>query len=371
MTNCARSAPASPRSAEPRVSEVTRSLAVLIYDRPVNRASLVGPWTAVSLSLAACDHSSVRDDLRGDRRPATQCRWSGEQMLSAGVTLASSAAGPAVVAFTGRVVPLETMVRASDGGRHRVSVRVDGFAISGWLSRNELRLRARRPIALARAHVVIERGSAVIVDSASGALSARARFSPISTSAGLQCDEIEVGEIQHPRRETLVDPVHVRRPRVDVYAGASGGPVGVLETQGRIATLSRLETSGGRTRVRAIGAVSVDGWLDNASVEEGEGPDCDDCDDYGIADTLDTCDNPDAESGCPDPPRIETWTAAQARVTIAPDEGAPSVGQIERGARFFVRERREDGWLSISPARFAFSPLAGRRLWVRRIHAAQ
>lgn len=287
-------------------------------------------------------------------------------MLGAGVALSSAPAGPVVVRFAGRSAALEAVVRGADSTVHRASVRVDGMVFSGWIESHDLRLRARRPIALAREHMVIERGSAVLVERVDGALRVRARFAPFATSAPVECDAIEVGEPRAARAaESPSDPVHLRGERANLYAGAEGAPVGAIETSGRIPTFSRVETQGGRVHVRASGAVSVDGWLDLASVEEGEGTDCDDCEDYGVADTLDTCDNPDAESGCPDAGPVETWAGASATITSAPDESAPRVGTIEPGARFFVRERRDGGWLSVSPSRFVAAPGASG-FWVRR-----
>jgi hypothetical protein len=330
----------------------------------INERSLL----IASIALVGCARGAIRDDVtvRGAAPPATQCRWTGEQMLSAGVSLSSAPAGPVIVRFTGRSAAVEAVVRGADASQHRASVRVDGMVFSGWIDAHDLRLRARRPVALAREHMVIERGSAVLVERADGALRVRARFAPFATSAAVECDAIEVGEPRSARAsESPSDPVHLRGERASLYASAEGAPVGAIETSGRIPTFSRLETQGGRAHVRATGAVSVDGWLESGSIEEGEGTDCDDCEDYGVADTLDTCDNPDVESGCPDAGPVETWTGASAPITSAPEEGATRVGIIEPGARYYVRDRREGGWISVSPARFAAAPASGG-FWVRR-----
>jgi hypothetical protein len=321
-----------------------------------------------AIALCGCARRAIRNDItvRDSVPAATQCRWSGSQLLGAGVALSSAPEGPVIVRFTGRSAALEAVVRGADSTQHRASVRVDRMVFSGWIDNRELRLRARRPIALAREHMVIERGSAVLVERVHGALRVRARFGPFATSASVECDAIEVGEPRAARAtESPTDPVHLRGERANLYAGAEGEQVGAIETSGRIPTFSRVETQGGRVHVRAIGAVSVDGWLDLSSIEEGEGTDCDDCDDYDLVDTSDTCDNPDVESGCPDAGPVETWTGASATITSAPDESASRVGVIEPGARYFVRERRDGGWLSISPERFAAAPGAGG-FWVRR-----
>lgn len=334
-------------------------------------------WTVgaalVALTQTGCDRRALRTDVRVPAASVAtaQCRWSGEQTLGAGATLASAPGGPAIARFTGRVVPIEVVVRASDTAQHRASVRVDGLVFNGWIERVELRLRARRPVALAREHLVIERASAVWVEPTGGALRMRARFAPISTSAAVECDAIEVGEPGATRRESVSDAVHVRAERAALYAGPSGPPIGWLETSGRIPTLSRVETVEGRVHVRAAGAVSTDGWLDRARIEEGEGPDCDDCDDYGVTDVMDTadamerCDNPDEPSRCPETSSLEVWSGALATITSEPRSDAARVGTIERGARFFVRERRADGWLSVIPARFLVDA-GGGGFWVRR-----
>lgn len=329
--------------------------------------SIFGLALVVAMQCS-CARGALRSDVivRASVTPATQCHSTGEQTLSAGVALTSAPGGPVIVRFTGRSAPVETVVRAADASQHRVSVRIDGLVFNGWMDRHDLRLRARRPIALARENMVIERGSAVLVESVGGALRLRARFSPYSTSGAVECDAVEVGDIRGPHRaESVSDAVHLRGERAALYASAEGAQAGTIETSGRIPTFSRVESSGGRVHVRAQGAVSIDGWLDNVSVEEGEGTDCDDCDDYGVADSMDSCDNPDEESGCPSPGPIETWSGASASIVSEPTDGAPRVGTIEPGARFFVRERREGGWISVSPARFAAAPGSGG-FWVRR-----
>ncbi len=293
----------------------------------------------------------------------TQCRWFGEQMLGAGVAITASADGPVIARFTGRPLVIETVVRAADGRRHRFSARSDGFVLRGWIDASDLRLRATRPIALLGEQVVLERGSAALVQATGGALFARARFSPFSASVAVACEAIEVGEQQRARAASLADPVHIRADGVALHRASSGPAVGSIETNGRIASYSRLEARDGRVRVRATGAVTVEGWVDRASVEEGEGPDCDDCDDYAVVDATDSCDDADPDNGCPERPSIETWSGAPAQVYREPSEDALRVGTLETGGRYIVRERRA-GWASVAPARFVFTADTGG-FWVR------
>jgi hypothetical protein len=327
--------------------------------RPLERTA-----SAALLFLCSCATSAARSDLaRPPAAPVTQCRWFGEQMLGAGVAITSSADGPVIARFTGRPLVIETVVRAADGRRHRFSARSDGFVLRGWIDASDLRLRATRPIALLGEQIVLERGSAALVHPTGGALVARARFSPFSASAPVACESIAVGEQQRGRAEPLVDAVHIRLDGVALHRASSGPALGSIETNGRIASYSRIEARDGRVRVRVTGAVTVDGWVDRGRIEEGEGPDCDDCDDYAVVDATDACDDADVDNGCPERSSVETWSGAPAQVFREPSEDAARVGTLETGGRYIVRERRA-GWASVAPARFVFSADTGG-FWVR------
>jgi len=258
-------------------------------------------------------------------------------------------------------------------GRLRATVRSSGFELSGWVARETFTLRAARDLPIVAGLAAIRRGARLDVAGGPRPLARTSDTDFDDLAAPVDCAALTFARVpDSPAPSAPVRHVHLRGARATLRAAPAGEPALALTARRPGPTFRVLEAQGGHSLVVYEHGTLLTGWIADADLEPGEGPDCDHC--YGegfVPDVDDRCPNvPEAGSGreaggCPDadPPPVRLHPTADLALRLFPSRDAPQIGWALRGADLYL-VAREGNFARARPAAYVVTPEPGADFWV-------
>jgi hypothetical protein len=363
------------------------------------RAEAVAAVVALASLVASC--SEHRHAASAERRPKARairhapglryahaaCRLAGEARFADGEQLyADGSRTRAIGRFFGAVVAVEVDALQTDPHRGaQVSVHAPlkgpGLTLRGWVTSAYLPLRAARDIEVVGRNVVLERGAPLqLVESSAQVVRVEAGWRDFDGAwADVGCDALSL--VGGPERGSDEGPwvgrapAHLRGERLTLHASADGPAAVELRAVRMNPTVyveaHRVRRDGaGMSKIHYRRGLRLDGWVPDAELAPGDGPDCDDCDGLGVIDVADRCPSRsdpasvDDVDGCPESDLAPLAVTERADVLDSSGPEAVVIGELDAGADVYVFETR-NGLSRFGPGTGDLREARGGGLWVR------
>ena len=236
-------------------------------------------------------------------RGVVTCPLEGRFRIRAGEKLLLGENADVEASFTGHEVRIR--LERIDTGKGPVATAVvrapsssPALMLHARMRIDAVPLHAARDIRIAGDHVVIPRGTPLVLASGEeGALGLKPRYGDFGgVMAAATCEDVALGEAKlQESAKRIGAPMHVTAKRVALFVAPDGAKIVELDTRHDRPTIDAAESRGAFRHVRYDDGLRIDAWVRAADLAAGEGADCDDC--HGsIMDVDDVC----PAKGCPD-----------------------------------------------------------------------
>lgn len=292
-------------------------------------------------------------------RGVAECPLEGAFPIASGEKLRM---GEVEASFTGHLVGVRVESFDTKAGVANVTVRTPAkspaLRLDGTLHLGVLPLRAARDVRIAGDHVVIPRGTPVVVRGGDGAvLGIEPRYGDFADVEAIgSCDDVAlVLDITHQPDKSRPSYMHVTKPRVTLFASPDGAPIIELGVRhARQATVHVIESRGAFRHVRYEDGVRIDAWMRAADLAPGEGPDCDDCHGWPM-DAEDGC---DPAKDCPDEKGGPFHASHKVAVRDRPSPEGQPLGWLEEDGEVRI-VGRQGTYARVVPVTHDIAPPAG------------
>jgi hypothetical protein len=317
------------------------------------------------LALSACDPSSSRPETAHNALLAgAQCSFQGATRL-AGKVFAQASGEDVVGEASGARIGVWIQTLAPGGqARGRVQLRADAagptLKVDGWMDLSDLRLYLRHDVRVVEDHAWVSGGAPVSIlggDRQRVRLQAKPHLDGFDDlSAETTCAALAFASdvtVREQGRASRGTPHHPARGQL-VLHDELGKPLRTLQARHpELVTVYVTERRGDLARIVHDDWVRVDGWVLVSDLAPGAGGDCDDC--RGAPpDIQDTCfGHPvvvQENEGCVSHGERLVVVKAQTALRGEGRDDAAAVGSVDKGARVYVVNALEKGWVQIAPA---------------------
>jgi hypothetical protein len=293
-----------------------------------------------------------------------RCSLQGAERL--GGKLYSTSSGDEFVAeLMGARIGVWVQALAPGGSsRAKVQLRADAsgptLRLDGWMDLSDLRLFVNRELRVLEDHVWISSGAPVAI---LGGDRDRVRLQATPYSEGFDdlatettCSVLGLAShvaVREKGRASRGAPHHPKSA-VTVLHDELGKPIRALHARHHeLVTVYVVEQRGALGRVLYDDWIRIDGWMKMADLAPGPAAECDDCR-GAIPDLLDTCfGHPIVDQGargCVSHGERLVVTKSPTVLRRERRDDADPIGSIDRGARVYVVNALEKGWVQVAPA---------------------